>query len=79
MNNFCTASLAKKYAYGGRFKFKIKVLFCGDNVWTVAVRQTKFSTMTDDGHIYKFYLNIYFFNRPFENGDGGIFKLLRLM
>jgi hypothetical protein len=35
--------------------------------------------MKYSGHTYKFYLNHYFFDRPFEYGDCGIFKLLRWM
>jgi hypothetical protein len=40
------------------------------------LRQTKFCTMKDSVHTYKFYLNNYF-NGLFEYGDGWIFKLLR--
>jgi hypothetical protein len=35
--------------------------------------------MKDNGHAYKSYLNNYFFNGPFEYGDGGIFRLPRWM
>jgi hypothetical protein len=42
----------------------------------VVLRQTKFGTKKDYGHIYKFYLNHCFFNGNFEYGDGEIFKLL---
>jgi hypothetical protein len=35
--------------------------------------------MKNNEHTYKFYLNTFFFNRPFEYGDGGIFRLLRWM
>jgi hypothetical protein len=52
--------IKKKYEFGGQLKFKIDILFYGDNSWTVALRQTKFVAMKDDGHTYKFYLNNYF-------------------
>jgi hypothetical protein len=69
----------KKYEHGGRLKFKINILFYGDNSRTAALTQTKCCTTKNSGHTYKFYLNNYFLQRPSENGEGGIFKLLRWM
>jgi hypothetical protein len=37
-DHFCE----KKYEHGGRLKVKINILFCGENSWTVALRQLKF-------------------------------------
>jgi hypothetical protein len=47
---------SKKYEHDWQLKFKIHILFCGDNSWAVALKQTKFGTMKDRGPSYKFYL-----------------------
>jgi hypothetical protein len=36
-------SKTKKYEYGGRLNVRIHSLFCGDNSWTVALRQMNWS------------------------------------
>jgi hypothetical protein len=51
------------YEHGGRLIFKSNILFYGYNSWTVTLTQTKFYTMKDSGHTYKFYLNNYFLQR----------------
>jgi hypothetical protein len=72
--------LTKNRQYDGeRLKFKIHILFYGDNSWTIALRQTKFGTMKDDVHTCSFSWIIIFFDRAFEYGDGGISKLMRWM
>jgi hypothetical protein len=52
----------QKCERGGRFTFKIHVLFYEDNSLTIALtfRETKFGTVKDHGHAYMFYLNHYF-------------------
>jgi hypothetical protein len=50
----------KKYERGGQLKFKVQILFCGDNSWTVAVSQMKFGTVEDHGLSYNFYFIYYF-------------------
>jgi hypothetical protein len=55
----------KKYEHGARLNVKIHGLFCGDNSWTVVLRQMNFSIVRDHEHIYKFYLNHYFVWRSF--------------
>jgi hypothetical protein len=62
----------KKYEHGGRFNVKIHSLFCGDNSWTVALRQMNFGIIRDHGHTYKLYLN-HFFYAVFKYGDGAKF------
>jgi hypothetical protein len=52
------------------WKLKTHILFCGDNSQTAALKQTKFGTMKDHGHAYKFYMNHYFFDAAFEYGSG---------
>jgi hypothetical protein len=54
-----------KNEHGGHFNVKIHNLFCGDNSWTVALRQMNFGIVRDHGHAYKFYLNHYFVCRSF--------------
>jgi hypothetical protein len=44
---------------------KIRSLFCGDNSWTVALRQMNFGIVRDNGHTCNFYLNHYFVWRSF--------------
>jgi hypothetical protein len=63
----------KKYEHGGRLNVKIYSLFCGDNSWTVALRQMNFGIVKNLGHTYKFCLNHYFVWRSFKNGDGAKF------
>jgi hypothetical protein len=55
----------KKYEHGGHLNVKIHSLFCGDNSWTIALRQMNFGTVRDHGYTYKFYLNHYFVWRSF--------------
>jgi hypothetical protein len=52
------------------------ILFYGDNLWTVALKQMKFGAMKDHGHAYKFFWIIIFFVGTSEYGGGGILKLL---
>jgi hypothetical protein len=58
-------SKTKKYEHGGRLNVKIRSSFCGDNSWTVALRQTNFGIVRDHGYTYKFYLSHYFVWRSF--------------
>jgi hypothetical protein len=67
----------EKYKHGGLLKFKINVLLYGNNSWTIALRETNFCTWKIMDIATSFIWVIIFFNRPFEYGDGGIFKLLR--
>jgi hypothetical protein len=50
---------SQKYELGGgvRLKLKINILFCGDNSWSVALRQMKSRIVKDHGHTQKFYFN----------------------
>jgi hypothetical protein len=45
---------------------KIHSLFCGNNSWTIALRQMNFGKVKDHGHTYKFYFNHYFASHSFE-------------
>jgi hypothetical protein len=63
---------------GGRLRLKINILFYGENSWTDAQRKTKFCEMEDHGYT-SFIWIIIFFDRAFEYGDSGIFKLLMWM
>jgi hypothetical protein len=67
MNNFKWDHFCqnKKYEHGGQFNVKIHSLFCGNNSWTVALRQINIGVVKDHGHIYKFYLNHCFVWRSF--------------
>jgi hypothetical protein len=62
INHFCKN---KKYEHSDRLNVKIHSLFCGDNSWTVALRQMNFGIVRDLGHTYKFYLNHCFVSRSF--------------
>jgi hypothetical protein len=55
---------------------KFIVLFCGDNSWTVTLRQMNFGIVRDHRHTYKFYLDHYFVWRRFKYGDGANFELM---
>jgi hypothetical protein len=66
----------KNYEYGGLLKFKINILFYGDNLWAVRLRLGWYNK--NDLHGYKFHKNN-IFNGAFEYGDDGIFKILRWM
>jgi hypothetical protein len=62
----------KKYEHGGRLNVKIHSLFCGDNSWTVALRQMNFGRVRDHGHTYKFWV-IILFDAVFKFGDSAKF------
>jgi hypothetical protein len=66
----------QKYENDRQLKFKINIIFYGDNSWTVALRRTKFGKVKDHG-IPTSLICIIFFNRRFEYSDVGILKLLR--
>jgi hypothetical protein len=55
----------QKYENCRRLLVKIHILFWGDNSWTAAIRQTKFHTVKDHGHTYKFHLKHYFLWQSF--------------
>jgi hypothetical protein len=40
----------QNYKYGRQLKFKIHILFYGESLWTLALRQMKFRAMKDRGH-----------------------------
>jgi hypothetical protein len=65
----------QNYEYG-QLNVKIYIVFCGDNSWTIALRQTKCFTVKAHGHTYKFYLNRYFLWWSFWMWRW--FKMLRL-
>jgi hypothetical protein len=50
----------KKYERGGQLKFKLHILFCGENSWTVAVSKIRFGIVEDHRRTYKFYFINYF-------------------
>jgi hypothetical protein len=58
-------SKTEKYEHDGRLNVKIHSLFCGDNLWTVSLKQMNVGVVRDHGHTEKFYLNYYFFWRSF--------------
>jgi hypothetical protein len=62
----------QKYARGWRFNMKIRILFYGDNSWTVTLRQVKFGTVRDHRHIYKFLIFI-LRGECFKYSDGAKF------
>jgi hypothetical protein len=50
----------KKYECGNQLNDKVHILLNGDNSWTVAVGQIKFSIVEGRGQTYKFYFIHYF-------------------
>jgi hypothetical protein len=66
VNNFYHFCENQQYEHDRRLTFKTHILFYGDNSWTVSLRQTKFGTMKDHGHIYTFCLSQHFLQRSFQ-------------
>jgi hypothetical protein len=58
-SNFCGGK-THTYERGERLNVQIHILFCGDNSWTVALRQIKFGAVKDRGYTYQCHSNHYF-------------------
>jgi hypothetical protein len=68
--NETTLAKNRNYEYGLRLKIKIDILFCRDNTWTVAIRQTKLCSVKDHGHSYNFIWIIILIDSAFQYGCG---------